>query len=337
MRAIEVRWNVPEGQRREQDLPEEMSLPKGIRPNEVEDWLYDQAGDTVTGWRLAPDAHILELEVPDGAIPGNLRWYAFRLESMEDAIDVCHAMYLTHEPDMTARLGDATYPCWALFYMDSMTGRCEGTFGQLEKSIPSVIDDLSLAAQEAEEKAGYGNTAPRYVRLAIYDNGDAVATQNADECFMDCTADLAFIKDIHGEPMKLDMGLESYSRSTADFDVKPIGRVDTWRILQSHGWLDWKTGWNDANPLRWALASPHVRDPEVFDYLLGLFPDTELTDMLWKVRSLQAAEWALAHGTDPYYDGLTSSMEITMRYVRIPDADQVYKLAYGKDRPPIGT
>lgn len=177
-------------------------------------------------------------------------------------------------------------------------------------------------------------TIRQYIKLAIYDLGEAVTTRSLNEIFLNnVTTEFAFIREIHKEPRKLTMGMEAYKRTAADFDVMNINDVDAWQVLQVHGWLKWDAYHDERTPLRWMLSQHTAWNDEVFDYLRTLEPETDLSDMLWKVQTKEAAEWALGHGADPDYNQLSDPMEYILRLSRIPESDTIYELAYGHPRP----
>lgn len=192
--------------------------------------------------------------------------------------------------------------------------------------VGAELDKLEAAARKT-----------RYAALGVYDQGEPVTPKKHDrsyqDCFLDCTMQLAFIKAFHGQPIKSAMGLEAWPPGTCDYDVMSVDDPACWEALYSNGWLDWKRPYSDADgPLRYALKSPYITNPAVWDYLYKLFPNERLADMFWHAPTLAAVKWLdqAPHRADRCYDGLRCSMEQAVASRRFPDTPEIMRYLYNK-------
>ena len=128
MRAVNIKWDADKdvlGQ-----LPEEMQIPAGVKVENIEDWMSEQTGWCVFGFRLVPDARIKEARIPCPPVMLEyVTWRMFYLESPADLADVCMVLYEEARTYEIERMEGASYPCWALFTVDEeKCGRCEGAW-----------------------------------------------------------------------------------------------------------------------------------------------------------------------------------------------------------------
>ena len=157
----------------------------------------------------------------------------------------------------------------------------------------------------------------KYQMLAIFDNGEPVATDDFRECFLDSTRFLAFISKINrpGEPCSaLIPSLKAYP--DADYFVLSINDLQAWQICYNNHWLDWcdETVRFDAshkNPLRFALMHPGITNPDIFDFLFNSFPKTFLSDMFAHCANIHGAKWLQDpdHPADKNYKGYKYSLK----------------------------
>ena len=151
MRATNIKWDTDGDQDAFDALPQEIQIPKGMTYEEIEDYLSDQTGFCHMGFELSPDAAIIEITAGSlqADMPCGLDWSAYRLRSMDDAIDVCEAVYGGHNDGQLDLLQGAAFPCWALFWQDeNYDGRCEGT---LDAFLEQVSDAVRIIRAEAEK------------------------------------------------------------------------------------------------------------------------------------------------------------------------------------------
>lgn len=153
MRAINIKWDTDGDKNAFDALPQSIGIPKGMSYEDIEDYISDQTGFCHFGFDVAPDEGIAEIEAGalQAALPCGMEWSAFLLRSMEDAVDVCEAIYGEHAGRLDLLEG-ATFPCWALFWQDDdyVKGRCEGT---LDAFLGQVSDAVRIIAAEAEKHA----------------------------------------------------------------------------------------------------------------------------------------------------------------------------------------
>lgn len=174
----------------------------------------------------------------------------------------------------------------------------------------------------------------KYKMLGICDEGEIVMTARPEEVFLqNVVHTFALIKNLYGEPRGEGMcGLKYYRTSCADYDFGHITQIETWQAIVENGLADCLKDKED-NALRFVLQSTYPIETEVFDLLYEAYPDTKLEDILWKCGRLEAAKWALDHGADKDYDGLTIPMKAAVCGHRrqSPDGDEIFKYAYGCD------
>lgn len=198
-------------------------------------------------------------------------------------------------------------------------------------------DDLWACSQCGYKAAGheFNKKAKKYIILGIYDEGEVLITREPEKVFIqDMVSDFALIKSIKGEGRALDVaGLKAYSIKNVDFDLGNITKLSTWKAIMENGFADCVKDNADMNLLRFALKSKYPIDTDVFDFLLHEYPDTEIKDILWLCHRLNAAEWALNHGADKYYDGLRDPMKDVMAYdyARRVEGQAIFEFLYGCD------
>lgn len=153
MRAVNIKWDTDGDQDAFDSLPQEIQVPKGMAYEDIEDYLSDQTGFCHLGFDVYPDKDILEIEAKDlqANLPCDLTWSAYRLRSMDDAVDVADAVYGGHNDGQLDLLEGASFPCWALFWQnENYEGRCEGT---LESFQEQTADAIRIIAAEAGKYA----------------------------------------------------------------------------------------------------------------------------------------------------------------------------------------
>lgn len=174
----------------------------------------------------------------------------------------------------------------------------------------------------------------KYTMLGICDEGEIVMTTNPADVFLDKVVHtFALVKRLYGEPRGRGMcGLKYYNTSCVDYDFGHITQFDTWKAIVDNGLADCIKDRED-NALRFALMSIYPIEKEVFDLLYEAYPNTRLDDILWKCRRLEAAKWALEHGANKDYEGLTIPMKAAVCSHRSesPDGDAIFKFAYECD------
>lgn len=153
MRAVNIKWDTDGDQDAFDALPQEIDIPKGMTYEEIEDYLSDQTGFCHLGFEVQPDKEIIEIEAASlqANMPCGLTWSAYRLRSMDDAVDVCEAIYGGSNDGQLDLLNGAAFPCWALFWQDeNYDGRCEGT---LESFLEQAADAVRIIADETKKYA----------------------------------------------------------------------------------------------------------------------------------------------------------------------------------------
>lgn len=180
-----------------------------------------------------------------------------------------------------------------------------------------------------------------YTALGIYEYGDVCVTPRPSECFLDCTCELAFISELRGEPAQLSMGIKAYRRSQTDCVILSINSPEAWALAAKHGFLDGVMLSTDfrsdpgRTPLRWALGNTRIDDPEVYDMLFAIYPETYLADMCWHAGTASAARWLMQepHKADPYYAELLCDMRTAVAAKRLPDTEKILEIFYGPAEP----
>lgn len=205
----------------------------------------------------------------------------------------------------------------------------------LKKAGNAFIDAMTL--EDEQKKTGAqlleeSRKAPKYEKVAIYEKGDIITTSAVGEVFLDCTETFAFIKSINGEPLgEMMMGLTVYSPAVVEHDLGRITELSTWLALVGNKFTDGIKD-NEDNALRFALMSSYAIPDTVFDLLYAAYPETELVDILYDCKRLDAVKWAVAHGADRFYDGFRDPMQKILSWTkRGPEAEAIYRYLYEED------
>lgn len=172
----------------------------------------------------------------------------------------------------------------------------------------------------------------KYTMLGIYDEGEIVMTSRPADVFLPKVVNtFALIRKISGGPRGEGMcGLKYYSTACVDFDYGHITEPETWRKIVDNGLADSIKDRED-NALRYVLRSNKPIKREVFNILYEAYPETKLNDILWLCNRIEAAKWALEHGADKDYDGLTEPMQEVMARFTMDryDGEEIFQFVYG--------
>lgn len=201
----------------------------------------------------------------------------------------------------------------------------------------NAFRNAMMLKDEDEDVLGMCQAAPDYIKLAIYDKGEIIVPISASDAFLDCVETFALIKSINGEPLgDLMMGLKVYSTNAVNYDLGRITELSTWQALVKNHFTDFLSGMED-NALRFALSSAYPIPAEVFDLLYAAYPKTQLKDILYDCKRLEATKWAVGHGADRFYDGFTDPMQKILSWTkRGPEAEPIYWFLYNEDPKDYG-